>query len=88
MSLNIKNQRVHDLARTAAAATGRTQTGAIEEALELLLAQYGKDAAHAALDSRRTKAAAIIKRFNGRPNDGPLAVRTIDELFDESGLPR
>ena len=33
MGLNIQNERVHALARQAAAATGRTQTGAIELAL-------------------------------------------------------
>ncbi|MGH3425128.1 MAG: type II toxin-antitoxin system VapB family antitoxin, partial [Nocardioidaceae bacterium] len=37
MSLNIKNERVHDLAREAAQRTGRTQTSVIEEALAQLL---------------------------------------------------
>ena len=41
MGLNIKNEYVHELARRAATATGKTQTGAIEEALERLLAAYG-----------------------------------------------
>ncbi|MBX7069681.1 MAG: type II toxin-antitoxin system VapB family antitoxin, partial [Microthrixaceae bacterium] len=43
MGLNIKNEYVHELARRAATATGKTQTGAIEEALERLLAAYGAD---------------------------------------------
>ena len=30
MGLNIKNERVHELARQAAAVTGKSQTGAIE----------------------------------------------------------
>ena len=34
MSLNIKNEHVHELAREAARRTGRTQTGAIQLALE------------------------------------------------------
>ena len=34
MSLNIKNERVHALAREAARITGKSQTGVIEEALE------------------------------------------------------
>lgn len=43
MSLNIKNPHVHELAREAARVTGKTQTGAIEEALERLLLAYGAD---------------------------------------------
>ncbi len=39
MSLNIKNDRVHALAREAARRSGKSQTGAIEEALERYLAQ-------------------------------------------------
>ena len=35
MSLNIKNEHVHQLARDAAARTGLSQTGVIEEALRL-----------------------------------------------------
>ena len=38
MSLNIKNERVHELAREAARRTGKSQTRVIEEALEKLLA--------------------------------------------------
>ena len=43
MGLNIKNERVHALAREAARVTGKNQTSAIEEALELLLRAYGAD---------------------------------------------
>ena len=43
MGLNIKNERVHRLAREAARVTGRTQTGAIEEALVKLLREYDVD---------------------------------------------
>lgn len=45
MALNIKNARVHELAREAARRTGRSQTGAIELALEKLLADHEPDAA-------------------------------------------
>lgn len=44
MGLNIKNERVHELARRAAAATGMSQTRAIEEALTKLLESLGEDA--------------------------------------------
>ena len=43
MSLNIKNPRVHQLAREAAQRTGLTQTGAIELALERLLTEVAQE---------------------------------------------
>lgn len=43
MGLNIKNERVHRTAREAARVTGRTQTGAIEEALVKALREYDVD---------------------------------------------
>ena len=57
MSLNIKNERVHALAREAARVTGKTQTGVIEEALERLLKEYG-DEGPVAADRRRRLGAA------------------------------
>lgn len=59
MSLNIKNQRVHDLARQAAAATGRSQTSVIELALERLLREQGLDPEAAATAARIDVARAI-----------------------------
>ncbi len=37
MSLNIKNERVHELVREAARRTGRSQTSVVEAALEAYL---------------------------------------------------
>lgn len=86
MSLNIKNQRVHDLAREAARVTGKSQTGAIEEALERLLKEYGEDPAKRALEERlariRETAQAWRDANAGRPVLHP------DDLYDpETGLP-
>lgn len=78
MGLNIKNERVHELAREAARLTGGNQTSAIELALERFLADL--DRAHvgsAHLDLVRTMQRAAV--------DLDLAT---DELYDDNGLPR
>jgi antitoxin VapB len=77
VSLNIKNERVHAMAREAAERLGTTQTGAIEEALRRLLAE---DTA-----ARRARIDVILADMRARIGDDPLDT---DELYDERGLPR
>lgn len=77
MSLNIKNERVHELAREAARRTGTSQTSVIETALERLLAELADEAS--ALDDLITGLQHDIGQR------GPLAT---DDLYDEAGLPR
>lgn len=85
MSINIKNPRVHELARRAAALTGESQTSVIERALLRLLddlegagktsdrwAQIDRILADAHERARRTESRAI----------------TTEDLYDETGLPR
>lgn len=89
MSLNIKNEHVHELAREAARATGKTQTGAIEEALERLLEEY-RDGPVAADQRRRLDSIhAIQESWRGQPrNDSPDRIREVEDLYDpETGLP-
>lgn len=77
MSLNIKNPRVHDLARQAAARTGMSQTSVIELALERLLSS---------LPSADDELDRLIRDLQIHiAQGGPL--RT-DDLYDERGLPR
>lgn len=78
MSLNIKNERVHTLAREAAQRTGRNQTSAIELALERLLADLDRD---------RDDAARIdlIHAMQRTAADVDLST---DALYDDAGLPR
>lgn len=78
MALNIKNERVHALAREVARRTGRTQTSAIELALEKLLADLG-DASSDAARRRR------IEHVQYLAADVSLDV---EDLYDEAGLPR
>lgn len=79
MGLNIKNERVHALAREAAAMTGGTQTSAIELALERLLAELTAQRTRADIDSLVRDLQQDIDRRGGLGADG---------LYDEAGLPR
>jgi len=84
MSLNIKNERVHSMAREAARRTGRTQTSVIEAALELYLAQVPTDDGSGA-DQRLD---ALLEDVRTRLRAADARVLDTDDLYDESGLPR
>lgn len=89
MSLNIKNQRVHDLAREAARVTGKTQTGAIEEALQRMLKEYGADPDAAEHERKLKRLNEILAWFDANPGDPDREIKTIEDLYDEeTGLPR
>ena len=85
MSLNIKKDAVHALARTAAARTGLSQTSVIEEALTMYLAQLD-DPADA--QQRRRRASHLLEQLDAELADTARA-RLLDEgdLYDEAGLP-
>lgn len=89
MSLNIKNERVHALAREAARRTGKTQTGAIEEALERLLAELGADPD----ETERTRRLDLVRQiqieYAALPDaPGEDRIRSDHDLYDlETGLP-
>lgn len=85
MSLNIKKQRVHDLAREAAARTGQSQTSAIEVALERYLASLGETDEDAA---RWHRVEETLRRFDDLLTDEDRQAMNVDGLYDEQGLPR
>ncbi|KRB76192.1 hypothetical protein ASE01_14345 [Nocardioides sp. Root190] len=89
MSLNIKNERVHALAREAARVTGKSQTGVIEEALVRLLAEYGADPAEVERRRRLDVVHDIQVRFAALPEaTGEDRILTDDDLYDPAtGLP-
>lgn len=76
MSLNIKNERVHELAREAARRTGLGQTGAIEAALVQLLKTLA--------DEDRGIDALIAGLQADIAEHGPVSTAV---LYDEHGLP-
>ncbi|HHW83052.1 MAG TPA: type II toxin-antitoxin system VapB family antitoxin [Actinomycetales bacterium] len=87
MSLNIKNERVYDLAREAARITGKTMTGAVEEALVRLLQEHGEDP-H---ELRRRNLFRSIEEAQRTIRESPEyragARMATDSMYDESGLP-
>ncbi len=87
MSLNIKNEHVHELAREAARRTGKSQTSVIEEALTKFLSDL--DYSPEAVEERAADLLAIAADFHARTvaaGDAPLSS---DWLYDdETGLPR
>ena len=86
MSLNIKNERVHALAREAARRTGRSQTSAIELALEKLIG----DLDHVADQrERRRRLDELMDEIDATMTDEIRAGLSTaqDELYDEDGLP-
>lgn len=90
MSLNIKNERVHDLARRASELTGKTKTAVIEEALTDYVAKVDVswrddiEARWAVVDEAIAKAEAVrAARPPGQRKDFTEA-----DLYDpETGLP-
>lgn len=89
MSLNIKNERVHELAREAARITGGTQTSAIEEGLRLLLRERGADPDAAVRDERLRRLLEMGERFRREEPVPHGAITTVEDLYDRAtGLPR
>ena len=89
MSLNIKNERVHQLAKEAARVTGKSQTGAIEEALERLLRDYGADPKRAEAARKVDAVRRIVAEYQADPGRSNPGLMAIEDLYDEStGLPR
>ena len=78
MSLNIKNERVHDLVREAARRTGLNQTSVVEHALRRFL--DGLD------DQPGTERARLIADLQHDVARGPAL--DLADLHDEAGLPR
>jgi antitoxin VapB len=85
MSLNIKNERTHELVRRLAALSGMSQTDAVTDAVERRLAelQSSEDAEWAARKAEILRLAAEIR-------EGTKDVDwSTDDLYDdETGLPR
>lgn len=87
MGLNIKNPRVHELARQAARLRGTNQTAVIEEALELLLREHGADPVETSVQRKVDAAHRIAASYARLPGAAPVLTR-VEDLYDDSGLPR
>jgi antitoxin VapB len=86
MSLNIKNERVHQLARDAAQRTGLSQTSVIEAALLEYLRRLDDEQG-----AKRRRVDEILAIFDARLTDEDRAEMKAfmnDMYDDETGLPR
>jgi antitoxin VapB len=85
MSLNIKNEHVHELAREAARRTGKSQTSVIEEALERFLADLEHERRKVGL---KEDIMAIVEDFQARLTPEDRERMNTEWLYDdETGLP-
>ena len=85
MSLNIKNEETHQLARELVALTGETMTGAVTVALGERLERERRERS---VETRLRRLRTIRKRCSSLlKGDGPSAVEHGDLLYDEKGLP-
>lgn len=81
MSLNIKDEHIHDLVRRAAARTELSQTRVVERAVGELLASLDAEAAASGLDPLLGRVHAELTASGGALD--------FDALYDpETGLPR
>jgi len=83
VSLNIKNEHVHDLVRQAAERTGLSQTSVVERAIEQLLASLDDNK-----EARRRSVDAILAEIRVQMRKPGPPLLTDDDLYDENGLPR
>jgi len=81
MGLNIKNDRVHELARILSQATGKSMTAVIEEALERSLIQLERER------EMPGKVAWLEARLNELGPPPPGLTSDHSDLYDDDGLP-
>ena len=85
MSLNIKNERVHDLVREASRRTGMSQTSVVEEALRRYLDEIDQDRDRA---GRRAELDQVVAELQAALRGVDLHA-AINGLYDpDTGLPR
>lgn len=89
MGLNIKNEGTVALIRELAARTGRSQTGAVDDAVRSRIAELDAAEAGARTGARRAKADRLLAELQASitPRER-AAVRAADAgMYDERGLP-
>ncbi len=84
MSLNIKNERVHELIKLAATRTGQSQTSVVEAAITRLLDELD---APVGVADRVEHARQISVEFRQGLTEDDLVRLSSNPLYDEHGLP-
>ncbi|MGO2747024.1 type II toxin-antitoxin system VapB family antitoxin [Microbacterium sp.] len=87
MSLNIKNEKVHEMVRRLAELTGQSQTSAVEDAVRRRLEEVDgeKERRQAEKLAAINRVVANVRRL---PVVGPSYEEIMEEMYDERGLPR
>ena len=89
MSMNIKDERVHAMARELAARRGTTVTDAVRQALRAELERQPIQQSPDGIEARKEAIRAICARFSARAEwRGRTSKELQDELYDEYGLPQ
>ena len=83
MSLNIKNEHTHELVQELAAATGQTQTQAVNSAVEEKLAQLRQRQYGGMAD----QLLALGREMSARMEEPYRSIEHGELLYDENGLP-
>ncbi|UUZ45981.1 type II toxin-antitoxin system VapB family antitoxin [Janibacter limosus] len=89
MAMNIKNERVHELAREAARRTGSTQTSAPEAAPGAVPVRLREQDAHSGPQAKLVRARALVDQIHASMADEDRAAMRADleMMYDEEGLP-
>ena len=82
MGMNIKNERVERLAKNLAAETGKSITGALEQALEGEIKRLRRTDD---LATRKARIKEILRRSGPTPAG---ATSDHSDLYDDRGLPK
>jgi antitoxin VapB len=85
MSLNIKSEEAHRLAREVAARTGETMTEAVTTALRERLDRFSSGSS--GVDERFERVRAITLRTAPRMESLPGSTEIGSLLYDDQGLP-
>ena len=91
MSMNIKDERVHAMARELAARRGTTVTDAVRQALRAELERNADsdEASKSARAAKQQQLLTLLESFKTLPwADGRSSRELQDELYDDDGLPR
>ncbi len=84
MSMNIKNEEAHELAKELAALSGESITTVVTVALREKLERTKRDSSIGMSD----QLLAIGRRFSEQVKKSKFKILTDDDLYDEMGLPK
>ncbi|MFS6826595.1 type II toxin-antitoxin system VapB family antitoxin [Cyanobium sp. ATX-6F1] len=86
--MNIKDERVHAMAKELASRRGTSVTNAVRQALAAELERNGEPNSGAALEARKQAMQALLARCRALPRLDPRERGEVErDLFDDAVLP-